>query len=178
MDRRAARRLTGLVLAAVAAAANGAVEVRFVDAGQFTDATLQGYGEPPAANPVLTRIRAHLLELGERCIAPEQSLLLRVLEIDLAGHYDWRYRESWGNFRLLPNVAWTRMTIEYVWHGADGAPLASGIDRLRAADYVDSRIRPRFSDAPLPDERQMLERWFRARFCAGPGGGATAPAGR
>jgi hypothetical protein len=171
-----ARWLAALALATAAAAAGAAVEVRFADAEQFSDATLQGYGDDPAANPVLAELRRHLLALGARCIPPEHSLKIVVRDLDLAGHYDWRYRESLGNFRLLPNAAWVRMTIEYEWRDPAGAVIAASVDRLHSADFLGGPARPRSGDGPLPDEKQLLDRWFEPRFCrGGRAGGSAAP---
>lgn len=178
MHRRSAQWLTGLALAAVAGTTSGTVEVRYSDPESFIDATLEGYGDRPESNPVLAEIRRHLLALGDRCIPAEQSLLLVVHEIDLAGHYGWRHRGSVGNFRLLPNVAWTRMTIEYVWRGADGKLIATSVDRLQNADFLGDTFRLRSKDVPLPDEKEMLDRWFEQRFCGDRARDAVAPADR
>lgn len=178
MTNRSVHWLAGVVLATAATSASGAVEVRFVDAQSFTDGTLQGYGDKSAANPVLAEIRRHLLALGDRCIPAEQSLELVVRDLDLAGHYDWRTRESFGNFRLLPNVAWARMTIEYVWRDAAGGLIAASVDRLQSADFIGNRSRLRARDIALPDEKQLLEHWFEPRFCRSGAQGAAAPAAR
>jgi len=170
--------MTGLVLATSATMACGAVDVRFVDAGSFIDGTLQGYGDEPASNPVLAEIRRHLLALGERCIPAEQSLELVVRDLDLAGHYDWRYRESFGNFRLLPNVAWARLTIEYIWRDAGGGLIAASVDQLHSAEFVSNRSRLRVRDIALPDEKQLLDRWFEPRFCGSGARGAASSATR
>jgi hypothetical protein len=178
MTKRAAHCMAGLALAAMATAASGKVDVRFDDPKRFVDATLEGYGEEPEANPVLAEIRRHLLTLGERCIPAEQSFEILVRELDLAGDYDWRHRPAAGNVRLLPNVAWTRMTIEYVWRAADGTLIATSVDRLQDADFLGNSFGLRRRDVALPDEKEMLDRWFEARFCRDRAGASAPAAGR
>lgn len=165
MKPRALLLLLGAALAAVGPASWAAVTVRFVDPQRFVDASMEGYGEPPEANRALVEIRGHLLALGARCIPQDQSLTILVRELDLGGRYEWQRRASTGNFRVLRDVVWSRMTLEYVWQGSDGSVLGASIDRLDQAVFLGSDARRSRSDVALPDEKAMLTEWFEARFC-------------
>jgi hypothetical protein len=165
MRHRIAGGLLVVALGVAASVAVAEVKVRFVDAERFVDATLEGYGDKPETNRVLLELKEHLLALGARCIPPEDSLEILVREIDLAGDYDWRHRAAAGSFRALPNVAWSRMTIEYEWRSGDGRLVARSIDRLGDAKYLSDPKRSRAWDVTLPDEKAMLTEWFEPRFC-------------
>jgi hypothetical protein len=176
MRLRADRWLAGFVLVALASVSWAAVTVQFVDPQRFVDGTMEGYREPPEANRVLVEIRRHLLALGARCIPAEQSLTIRVLELDLGGHYEWQQRASTGNVRVLRDVVWSRMTIEYLWQGGDGTVLGRSVDRLEQAIFLGSDIRRSTADAVLPDEKAMMTEWLEARFCKD--GKASSPPDR
>jgi len=165
MKARVIRWLLGGVLATLAGAPWAAVTVQFVDPHRFVDGTPEGYGESPEANRALAEIRKHLLALGARCIPEEQSLAILVRELDLAGHYEWQRRAAIGNFRVLRNVVWTRMTIEYVWQASDGTVLGKSQDRLAQTTFPGSEVRRSDWDVALPDEKAMITDWFEARFC-------------
>lgn len=165
MKSRAVCWLLGAILVALASVSRAAVTVQFVDPQRFVDGTMEGYREPPEANRVLVEIRKHLLALGDRCIPDGQSLTIRVRELDLGGHYEWQQRASTGNVRVLRDVAWSRMTIEYLWQGSDGSVLGRSVDRLEQAIFLGSDVRRSRSDAVLPDEKAMMTNWFEARFC-------------
>lgn len=165
MKAQAIRWLLGAVFMASVSASSAAVTVQFVDPQRFVDGSMEGYREPPEANRVLGEIRQHLLALGARCILEGQSLTIVVRELDLGGHYEWQQRASTGNARVLRDVVWSRMTIEYIWQGSDGTALGRSVDRLERATFLGSDIRGSRSDVVLPDEKAMMTDWFEARFC-------------
>lgn len=43
--------------------------------------------------------------LGSRCLAADQTLDIRVLDIDLAGHHEWWHR---NDLRVMRDVTWSR----------------------------------------------------------------------
>lgn len=165
MTPRAVREWLCAILLAIASPSWASVTVQFVDPQLFVDGTMEGYREPPEANRVLVEIRKHLLALGDRCIPNGQSLTIRILELDLGGHYEWQQRASTGNVRVLRDVAWSRMTLEYVWQGTDGTVLGKSVDRLGRTIFLSSDTRHSRTDVVLPDEKAMITEWFEARFC-------------
>ena len=173
MKAQAIRWLLGAVFVASASASSAAVRVQFADQQRFVDGTMEGYREPPEANRALVEIRKHLTALGARCIPAEHSLAIVVRELDLGGHYEWQQRASMGNVRVLRDVVWSRMTLEYAWRAADGTLLSSSVDRLDQTIFLGGDIRRTRSDVVLPDEKAMMTEWFEARFCNDPGASPT-----
>lgn len=168
MKLRTVRWTLGAVFLALASASSATVTVQFVDPQRFVDGTMEGYREPPESNRVLVEIRKHLLALGTRCIPEEHSLTIQVRELDLGGHYEWQQRASMGNVRVLRDVVWSRMTLEYVWLGSDGTVLGKAADRLNQAVFLGGDIKRSVSQVVLPDEKAMMTEWFEARFCNDP----------
>jgi hypothetical protein len=157
--------LLGCLFWGFASAASGVVTVQFVDPQRFIDSSLDGRREPPEANRALAEIRQHLLALGARCIADDQSLDILVHEVDLAGHDDWWHRRPGGGFRMLRDVVRSRLTLEYTWRASDGALLARSVERLDEAKFLRDGIRASTWGVAIPDEKAMITDWFEARFC-------------
>jgi hypothetical protein len=143
------------LIAAVAPAFAGVVEVNFVDADDFTDAA----GVDGSNAAILGEIGAHLVDLGQRYLPPAQVLKVDVLDIDLAGYQD----EKLGpNLRLVSPDYPPRIKLRFILEES-GQILLQGEDKLTDPDYMRVLARP-----PSPDqlrfERPMLTRWFESRF--------------
>ena len=92
--------LSGLAVAALSQTAGAAVEVSFVHPERYTDAAFgHGYGDK-AREPVLRHVREHLELLGARHLKPNQTLRIDVLDIDLAGRFEW-WRPYAYNVRIM-----------------------------------------------------------------------------
>jgi Protein of unknown function (DUF3016) len=157
----AAMLLTGLAIAAPPQAAIAAVEVSFVNPKRYSDATLGGgYGDK-AREPVLRNIREHLERLGARYLKPDQTLKIDVLDIDLAGRFEW-WRPYAYNVRILRGVTWPRIAVRYTLQ-EDDRTLLSAEESVSDLNYQ-MRTAASLSSDPLKYEKAMLDDWFRARF--------------
>lgn len=149
-----------LLLLPLAAAA--AVEVRFVEPGKYVDGGLRAHEREPSA--ALQRdLTAILQRLGEIYLEPGQDLGIEVLDLDLAGRFQW-WDPSRGEVRIMDSVSWPRMRLRYRLI-RDGRTVAAGEDLVSDMDYL-SAAAARGTD-PLRYEKNMLEDWFRARFGGG-----------
>ena len=159
---------TPVLLAAAAAllllplAVTAAVEVQFVQPGKYADADPRAHrGEPSAA--VQHELIVLLQRLGDIYLEPGQDLAIDVLDIDLAGRFQW-WDPSRGEIRIMDSVSWPRMRLRYRL-SRGGQTLVAGEEQVSDMEYL-SAASARGSD-PLRYEKNMLEDWFRTRFGAG-----------
>lgn len=152
--------LVGLCLAASVGAAHGAgnVDVAFLHPERFSDA-----GDPGASRDRnLGMISQHLQRLGERHLAPGQTLAVEVLNVDLAG--ETRPSRRGSLVRVLNGGAdWPRVELRYSLT-ANGQVLRSGEESVTDMNYLQHVAGYPSSGSALPYERRMLESWFKARF--------------
>lgn len=145
-----------LVLGGGAALA-GPVQVEFVQPETFTDA---GDGDREA-NTSLQAIADYLQWLGQRYLPPEQSLEIKVLDVDLAGKVHPTLR--WGIVRVVGKpVDWPRIKLHYRLH-ADSKTLRSGDASIADMAYSINLGSYTGLDA-LSAEKRMLKSWFRGQF--------------
>ncbi|MED5618490.1 DUF3016 domain-containing protein [Ideonella sp. BN130291] len=144
-----------LVLAATAASA-GPVDVSFVESTRFSDAGTTRWDEEGNLKTLAT----HLQTLGQRYLAPGQTLKVEVLDVDLAG---MSYPTSRGNIRVARGRAdLPRITLRYSLQGGDQV-LRQGEETVTDLDYM-NHIRDASENESLRHEKRMLTQWFQARF--------------
>ena len=154
--------LPALIAALSATAASAAVDVAFVAPEHYTDGGGKGgFGDLPVKAVVEREIRAHLTGLGERNLAPGQTLKIEVLDIDLAGRRDI-LGSSNGDVRVYDQLNSPRIRLRFTLEEG-GQIVSSGEDLLTDPLYLNSLSRTSTGD-PLRYERPMLTKWFLGRF--------------
>jgi hypothetical protein len=139
--------------AAQAATETPNVTVSFIKPESFVDVIDSRNDREPALR-VLSR---HLQELGRGRLLPGQALHIQVLDVDLAGHIDYRTQPYW--IRVVgPNIDWPRITLRYELIES-GAITQHGEAQLSDLDYANRPGRLHDTSA-LPSERRMLTAWF------------------
>ena len=141
--------------------ANAATTVHFVEPEHYADAGERAYD----STRNLATLERHLVKLGDDCLNANENLELRVLDVDLAGREEWWHGPSY-DLRVMREITWPRIEVEYVWSDASGALLGQGRERIADMDYLSHSgyLRSRSSDS-LPYEKAMLRDWFDQRFC-------------
>lgn len=149
-----------LAIPAASLAAAPQVRVEFVQPERYFDAGR--YGIERERN--LQALARHFSTQGERCLQPGQHLEVRVLGLDLAGRDEWWHRAG-HDLRVMRDITWPRLELEFVWRAADGTVLDSGRERLADMSYLHRSAWVRHDAEPLPYEKAMLRDWFERRFC-------------
>jgi hypothetical protein len=140
--------------------ATARVTVQFVEPQHYIDAG--GYGVDQERN--LRTLERHFTALGERCLPQDQNLELRILDVDLAGREEWWHRGAY-DLRVMRDITWPRLELEYVRRDASGAVLDEGRERVADMSYLWRSSWVRYDSDPLPYEKAMLRDWFGQRFC-------------
>ncbi|TDP59030.1 DUF3016 family protein [Roseateles toxinivorans] len=146
-----------LGLLGAAAGALAGVDVRFVSPDKFID-----IGRDEAQQQqVLQGLEAHLKAVGDKRVSRSQTLLIEVLDVNLAG--DERLIPSRGAMlRVLRGATPPSIQLRYTLSEA-GIVLRSGESRLSDLGYQDGFNRYSGSDA-LRYEKAMVDDWFRSEF--------------
>ena len=151
-----------LLAAAISAPAMAGVEVTFTDAEHYTDAKMRaGYGKKEREE-VLAQIRGYLERLGARHLAPNQTLKIEVLDIDLAGHVEW-WNSSYYDVRILRDITSPSMKVRYTLE-QDGKTVTSGEELIADRNYLMGISVTAHSADTFRYEKAMLNDWFRKRF--------------
>jgi hypothetical protein len=158
--------LLSLVAAAAAwsPAAGAGVQVSFVQPERFYDATLYSAYGAAAREPAMNGIRDYLEHLGRTHLRANETLEIAVLDIDLAGRFEW-WRPFAYNTRIVRDITWPRIKVRYALR-QDDRVLTSGEESITDLNYLMHATAPNYSD-PLRYEKAMLDDWFRARFVTG-----------
>lgn len=138
------------------------VLVQFVEPQRYSDASSHGYGSD---STTLNALEGHFRMLGERCLKPGEQLEIRVLNVDLAGQQEW-WQRSATSIRVLRDVTWPRLDLDYVWRDGSGQVLAEARnEHLADMAYLWHSAYVRADRDALPYEKLMLHAWFEQRFC-------------
>jgi len=138
------------------------VEVVFVEPGKFTDIREDLYSSSEPSERMLQELREHLEHLGQSYLKPGQSLLVRIMDIDLAGEFEpWR-GPDFDHIRILKDIYSPAITLEFRLTGADGKVLSEGKRELRELGYFMGMVLPTWDR--LRFEKEMLRTWLRREF--------------
>jgi hypothetical protein len=165
MTRRIQVLCFGLALLAISPSARAEVQVTFTAPETYLDAGLLRRDGERAREVTLRTIREELMRLGERYLAPNQTLEIEVLDIDLAGEIEWWHGPY--DIRFLRSYTWPKIKLRYALKDGSGQTIRSGEETVTDPSYQMNVIAATRPGDVIPYEKQMLARWFRARFAAG-----------
>lgn len=153
-------RLREVFLAAIsflALPAAAAVVVSFHPAYQYTDVGMQGYD----ADTAMGGLERHLQRLGERYLAPDRTLRVEFLDIDLAGRVEFG-RYSYPVRIMKDSNDAPKLRLRYALE-AGGRVLESGEETLTDSSYMQFKGRLNTNES-LYYEKRLLDEWFKAHF--------------
>lgn len=151
----------GLFAMLFSSAAQAEVSVQFVEPTHFTDSG--DYGGHDGRRGNLQQLERHLETLAARCVAPRESLELRVFDVDLAGRQEW-WRGAGYDIRIMRESSWPRMDIGFILRDAEGRTVSAAREQVSDMNYL-MHAGLHFSPEPLAYDKAMLTEWFERRFC-------------
>lgn len=150
------------LLAAAALAAvpsHAATVVTFTDPDRYTDVANQRW----ETRSTLDALERHIKRLGDRYIAPNDTLRIEVLDIDLAGWARWGGRSP-NEVRVVRGGAdFPQMKVRYTLESAGRTSTAEAT--ISDLTYTNHGISANSSES-FYYEKRMLDRWFRSTFGA------------
>lgn len=146
-----------LSLLCAAAGAMAGVDVRFVSPDRFID-----IGRDEAQRQqALQGLEAHLKAVGDKRVTSSQTLLIEVLDVNLAGE-EHPMPSRGAMLRVLRGATPPSMQVRYTL-SEGGVALRSAENRLSDLGYLDGINRYHVSDS-LRYEKAMVDGWFRTEF--------------
>ncbi|UVL59163.1 DUF3016 domain-containing protein [Pseudomonas sp. B21-032] len=143
-------------------AATPNVEVTFDKPEHFRDASLDSNGYPRGADAyVMKELSAYLVKLGQRYLAPGQSLRIDIRDIDLAGQYE-PWRANAYSVRIMRDVTWPSIDLHYAL--SQPGQVVSQADAHVSDKFYLQRPGRRVDSDRLYAEKAMLQAWFRKQF--------------
>lgn len=149
--------VASVVLSVSAAAAE--VRVSFLNRDQYHDQDFRAAGPREAT---LNEFRRIFTRLGEQYLTPQQTLMIDVLEIDLAGHQE-PFRILGEDIRVMRDTTPPRMRLRYTLRER-GRMIVSAEETISDVNYLANPAGR--TGGQLVYEREMLSDWFRRRFSA------------
>jgi tricorn protease len=122
-----------------------------------------GGDRPADRDRNLERLQSFLVAAAEPCLDADEGLAFSVLDVDLAGRYEWWHHPS--GVRIMRDIDWPRMKVEYRHVDADGETIAEGREWVSDMDYLRRGTRRPTDRRSLRYERSMIERWVKQTFC-------------
>ena len=158
MSKFVPRVLLFLAASAVTLSASAGVDVKFTAPEHYKDIGRMGRDRDDA----LDDLQKIFQDLGQRYLAPNQTLRIEVLDVDLAGK-DNVLRPPRSDVRVMRGMAdWPMIKLRYQLQ-VDGATVSSGEETIADLAYQQSHL-SNISNEPLYYEKQMLDKWFVDRF--------------
>ena len=143
----------------IAAPSYATVEVTYVNPERFTDAANQRW----EMQGTLDALAQHMRRVGERYIAPNETLKIEVLDLDLAGWARFGGRAP-NEVRTVRGAAdFPAMKLRYTLQ-SPGGQARSGEADLSDMDYQNHGLVTKGASEPYYYEKRMIEDWMRSTF--------------
>ncbi len=148
-----------LVTSAVMA---GDVEVNWLEPEHFADIGASNDTRQHYQDQVLTDLEAHFKQAGKN-LPEDQTLVVNVTDLDLAGYLEYFHPSYPFGLRVVRDIDYPRITLDYELKAADGSTLATGSEKLKDMGFHYSSVNIRYAE-PLDYEKRMIDRWISERF--------------
>ena len=147
--------------ALAAAPAYATTVVTFLAPDGYTDPS----NERSEAKSTLDALGDHIKRLGDRYLAPNDTLRVEVLDLDLAGWARWGGRDP-NKVRVARGGAdFPSMRLRYTLES--GGRTRTGEETISDLAYLNHGYSSRSSE-PYAHEKRMLDNWFKSTFVERP----------
>ncbi|HSS27957.1 MAG TPA: DUF3016 domain-containing protein [Usitatibacter sp.] len=134
-------------------------KVEFVKPESFTDAGRNYAGREAEDN--LHRLASHITAKAGKGLPADQTLEVRVTDVDLAGYYDPRQTFT-HEVRIVKDIYPPRIKLRFRLSRADGSVVAEGERNLTDRNFLTHA--QRYPLDGLGYEKTLLDTWFRQEF--------------
>ena len=140
-----------------AAALAATVEVEFVKPESFSDAGRTYV--PKERDDNLEMLKRHIVKQAGSRLADDQTLVIRVTDVDLAGDFP---RRGVNDIRIVREIYPPRIDLDFRLTGADGKVVKEGKRNLRDNAFMMSTTR--YLNDDLRFEKALLDDWLDEDF--------------
>ncbi len=136
----------------------GPVRVELVESDRYLDA-----GDVPRdRRRNLELISGFLAEEVGACLAEGERAEIRVLDVDLAGRFEWWHHPS--GVRVARDVDFPRMKLAWALFESGDEPVMQSQAWVSDPNFL-RRSTQRSSGGPLAHEQRMIRAWAQDNFC-------------
>lgn len=144
------------------APAGSRVKLTFSNWEKFSDIVVEGASDKAASDIIYSELNRHLASLARRHLAPGQTLVITMLDIDLAGTVEpWR-GPDFGRVRYMRDAHPPRLVFDYQLLDETGAVLKEGSEKLTNLTFRYQS--PAIDHDTTIYEKQLLSDWMSATF--------------
>jgi Protein of unknown function (DUF3016) len=138
----------------------GRVAVQWTDPAKFSELRGSGNRSEAQRGDWVTDLARYLRKSAERRLPGDERLEVTITDIRRAGNYEpWRGIQ-YNDVRILRDLYWPRIAIDFKLTRDDGSVVAEGQRVLSDPSYLSSASMSSEGD-PLRYEKQLIDRWVR-----------------
>lgn len=152
--------------------AEGPVQVEWTDPAQFTEIRFSGNRWEARRGDWVRQLAEHLQTRAGEHLPEGERLDVTITDIRRAGEYEPGRSISTDHIRIMRDIHWPRITLEFTRTDADGNVVDQGERSLSDPMYLRSNALARRHD-PLRYEKAMLDRWLQQELRPAPAIAAT-----
>lgn len=138
------------------------VKLTFSNWEKFTDIVVDGSADKAASDIIYSELNRHLASLAKRHLAPGQTLVITMRDIDLAGTVEpWR-GPDFGRIRYMRDTHPPRLVFDYQLLDDSGAVVKEGSEKLTNLTFRYQT--PVMAHDTTNYEKQLLDDWMGSTF--------------
>lgn len=149
-------------LAAVPAVQAAQVEVNWENPDSYRDIQPANDTRQHFRDDVLADLEAHFKKDGE-ALPADQTLVLNVTDLDLAGYVEYFIPRYPFGVRLIRDIDFPRLKLNYELKDADGKTISSGSEDIKDMSFRFPAYGTRLN-TPLDYEKRMIDDWYKNTF--------------
>ena len=139
------------------------VDVKWQEPDTFSDLRTSSTLQSRFEETVLADLEQHFRESAAAALPDNQHLSLTITDVDLAGYIDYFQPRNPFGMRLVRNVDFPRIKLNYALKDEQGNILKEGESTLKDLGFQTPAFYVRNSD-PLKYEKRMIDRWINSSF--------------
>lgn len=141
----------------------GPVQVAWTDPAQFTELRLSGNRWEARRGNWVHQLAEHLQARASRQLPEGQRLDVTITDIRRAGDYEPGRGPDMDRIRIMRDIHWPRITLQFTRQDAAGNVIDQGERVLSDPAYLQGRSLAGRND-PLRFEKALLDRWVQQEF--------------
>lgn len=146
-----------------ALATGGPVTVEWTDPAAFTEIRSSRNRWEARRGDWVHELADHLRKEAEQRIGPGERLHVVITDIRRAGDFEPGLNPQMDHVRIMRDLYWPRITLQFSHLDASGNPIAEGEHELSDPNYLSS-IPGRARDEALRYEKAMIDDWLQREF--------------
>ena len=143
---------------------DGPVAVEWTDPAGFSEIRGSSNRWEASRGNWVHELAEYLRDGVQARIGEGERVEILITDIRRAGDFEPGRGPQIDHVRIMRDIYWPRMTLEFSHHDAAGGRIAQGTRQLSDPSYLTSRIGPLTGTDPLRYEKAMIDDWLRKEF--------------